>query len=129
MKYVIRNKIRKITINDNNYLYIISIDNDWIIESSIFLKVFLENYKKTSLMICFNAKNTPDAGHLIYAGLKVINKNDQTKEIINIHQPKWVKLFILEGIKLGWTGKNSISTQNGVEIMENWGFEIPEFDK
>lgn len=125
MKYIIRSQPRRIKVGGNNYIYVKSIDNDLMTTSMIFLKIFLENYKKTPLIIRFTAKNEPN--HPLYSGVKLMNKYAQLEETINIHEPKWVRQFILEGIKLGWTGQNSLDYQDGNEIIENWGFDI--FDK
>jgi hypothetical protein len=124
---IIRSKPRQIRVNGENYIYIKSIDNDLMSESTILLKLFLENHKKTPLIFYFTASNEPDIGHQLYAGVVLENKITQSKQRININEPKWVHQFILEGLKIGWTGKNILEYQDGNQVIENWGFDI--FDK
>jgi hypothetical protein len=122
MKYIIRNKPRKIVIGDKCYVFVISIDNDLMTSSIIFLKIFLKDFKKTPLIFRFNASNNPS--NPLYSGVTILNVSTQTEETINIHKPKWVRKFIEEGVKMGWTGQNKLDYQDGNTIIESWGYDI-----
>jgi len=36
---------------------------------------------------------------------------------VNIHEPKYIKEMILQGIEAGWNGKNKIGERNGIDYL------------
>ncbi len=63
-------------------------------------------------------------GQPLKSGISLVNKITNSIEIVNINEPKYIRQLILQGLKNGWTGKNTMKKQNGLSCLVEWGFEI-----
>jgi hypothetical protein len=118
-----KTKLRKISIKNEQFIYIVSQDYDFIGNGRVELRVFLNGHKQTPLSIYFDT--LPDAmfGNPFFTGISLENKLTKTGEIINVNQPSLVRKLTLYGQEIGWTGKNKIEGINGIIILQKWGFD------
>ncbi|SDF78278.1 hypothetical protein [Chitinophaga filiformis] len=117
-----KNKLRKIRIESNEYLYAISnkYENG---NSTLIIRVFLKGYKDTPLMISFFTPDDPITGNPLKTGFDLVNHTTGLTYRVNIHEPKYIKELILQGIRAGWSGKNKIGEQNGIDYLKNLRYE------
>ncbi len=122
-----KNKLRKIVIDNSEFLY--RIINHYLPEekvSLVSLKVFLNEQKQTPLIIEFRTKDDLIIGSLLNIGVALNNSFSHSSEIVNINAPKYISEFIKLGVEAGWTGSNKIEPQDGVQYLAKLGYVINE---
>ncbi|UKB83145.1 hypothetical protein LF887_19340 [Chryseobacterium sp. MEBOG06] len=119
-----KNKLRKIAVNNLEYLYYIAYQYHSATETTtLTVKVFLKDYKQTPLVIEFLAFDDYYMGHPLKFGMKLMNKIKGLQEEVNLNEPKYINQLIVLGRKNGWSGINTIEKQNGLSYLEELGFE------
>jgi hypothetical protein len=119
-----KNKLRRITIEDLVYLY--SVTDKYRLgteTNTLTIKVFLEGQKLTPLIIEFLTLDHYHMGQILKSGVKLTNTIKITEENVNINEPKYIRELILQGRKNGWTGTNKIEKQNGLNYLTELGYE------
>ena len=116
-------QLRRITVENKEYIYIIK--NDYKSESGatiLIIRMFLSGQKSKPLISHFVTFCDTLHGHPLYAGGHLLNHATNSMEYFIIHRPKYIRGFILEAIKAGWTGTNQLGIQNGIAYLNNAGF-------
>jgi hypothetical protein len=125
----VKNKLRKITVDNSKYLYVISdqyyADNK---NNILTLKIFLSGKKNTPLIIDFLTLDNFHIGQVLKSGIDLQNKKINTIDRVNINEPKYVRELILQGLRNGWTGNNKIEIQNGMHYLNELGYETTSLD-
>lgn len=106
--------MRKITIKDFEYFYIVS--NKYHLETktnTLTLKVFLKGEKQTPLIIDFLTIDDLYMGQILNSGVELTNIIKNSVDNVNINEPNYIRALILIGQKKGWTGTNKLELQNG----------------
>ncbi|MDR3026185.1 hypothetical protein [Chryseobacterium sp.] len=119
-----KNKLRKIIINNIEYLY--SVTDQFHAETetnTLTVKVFLSGQKTTPLIIKFLTVDDYMMGQPLKSGVKLVNKMTGSEDEINLNEPKYIKMLVLLGLQKGWEGSNSIEIQNGLHYLNELGFE------
>lgn len=119
-----KNKLRKIIINNIEYLY--SVTDQFHSETetnTLTVKIFLSGQKKTPLIIKFLTVDDYMMGQLLKSGVKLVNKLKGSEGEVNLNEPKYIRMLILLGFKKGWSGSNLIEIQNGLLYLNELGFE------
>lgn len=119
-----KNKLRKIIINNIEYVY--SVTNQFHSETetnTLTVKVFLRGQKQTPLIIKFVTADDYMMGQPLKSGVKLVNKLTSSEDEVNLNEPKYIKQLIVLGLKKGWSGFNSIDIQNGLDYLNELGFE------
>ncbi|MCW1960757.1 hypothetical protein [Chryseobacterium viscerum] len=119
-----KNKLRKIIINNIEYVY--SVTNQFHSETetnTLTVKVFLRGQKQTPLIIKFVTADDYMMGQPLKSGVKLVNKFTSSENEVNLNEPKYIKQLIVLGLKKGWSGFNSIDIQNGLDYLNELGFE------
>jgi len=119
-----KNKLRKITIDNNVYLYLIRIDYYSMGANKLTLTIFLSGHKQTPLVINFLTIEDLYTGEPLHVGVQLLSVKTNELVRVNINEPKYIRQFILLGIKNGWTGTNNIDNQNGLAYLTEMGFEV-----
>ena len=65
-------------------------------------------------------------GQPLKSGIKLRNKLTNSEDTVNLNEPKYIKQFILLGLKNGWSGVNSIAVQDGLDYLYQLGFEVDQ---
>lgn len=120
-----KKKLRKIIVGEHTYLY--SLTNSIYLETFpdfVLLKIFLEGHKKTPLSIYFYMQHDYLGGFPLTTGTKLRHKETNSEEIVNLHQPKYIRKLILLGREKGWTGDNLLEKQDGLAYLSELGYEI-----
>jgi hypothetical protein len=121
-----KQKLRKLIHKDKEYLYRINTvyntkkDNT----SLLSVRIFLEGEKNTPLCIDFITIEDKYMGQPLNGNINLLNKNTQTKEIINLNEPKYIPKLIDWGEEQGWKGDNKIPPLNGLLFLELLGYDI-----
>ena len=121
-----KQKLRKLIHKDKEYLYRINTayntkkDNT----SLLSVRIFLEGEKNTPLCINFITIEDKYMGQPLNGNISLLNKNTQTKEIINLNEPKYIPKLIDWGEEQGWKGDNKIPPLNGLLFLELLGYDI-----
>ncbi|WP_342328094.1 hypothetical protein [Pedobacter sp. FW305-3-2-15-E-R2A2] len=119
-----KNKLRKIIIDNSKYLYTVTDKYHSETETNtLTLKVFLEGYKQSPLIIDFLTSDHYYMGQVLKSGISLENKKTDSTDIININEPGLVRKLILQGIKNGWTGIIKIDKQNGLSYLVELGYD------
>ena len=121
-----KQKLRKLIHKDKEYLYRINTvyntkkDNT----SLLSVRIFLEGEKNTPLCINFITIEDKYMGQPLNGNISLLNKNTQTKETINLNEPKYIPKLIDWGEEQGWKGDNKIPPLNGLLFLEFLGYDI-----
>lgn len=119
-----KNKLRKIIIENSKYLYTVTDKYHSETETNtLTLKVFLEGYKQSPLIVDFLTSDHYYMGQVLKSGISLENKKTNSTDIVNINQPGLIRQLILQGIKNGWTGTTQIDRQNGLSYLVELGYE------
>jgi hypothetical protein len=119
-----KNKLRKITIDNSKYLY--SVKDKYHSETetnTLTLKVFLEGHKQSPLIVDFLTSDHYYMGQVLKSGISLENKKTNSTDIVNINQTGLIHQLILQGIKNGWNGTTRIDKQNGLNYLVKLGYE------
>jgi hypothetical protein len=120
-----KGQLRRITVENNEYIY--TVRKRYERQSgadTLVIRLFLSGQKSNPLIIHFVTYCDTFYGHPLYVGMDVLNHVTNTMEHFNIHQPKYIRGFILEAIKAGWTGVNRMEIQNGIAYLNNLGLDV-----
>ncbi len=121
-----KQKLRKLIHKDKEYLYRINTayntkkDNT----SLLSVRIFLEGEKNTPLCINFITIDDKYMGQPLNGNINLLNKNTQTKETINLNEPKYIPKLIDWAEEQGWKGDNKIPSLNGLLFLELLGYDI-----
>lgn len=117
-------KLRKITVNENVYLYKMQGEVHLVTEDSVLsVKIFLKDYKLTPLVLHFHTWDDPIIGFPLNNGFPLLNSLTGEEEKINLNRPKYIRECILYGEKEGWNGKNKLEPLDGLKMLEDLGYE------
>ena len=119
-----KSKLRKITIENLEYLY--SVSNKYHLENqtnTLTVRIYLSGYKQTPLVIDFLTLDNYYMGQLLNSGVSLANKLTNMTDTVNINDPKYIRELILHGQKNGWTGNNKMEKQNGLNCLMELGYD------
>ena len=121
-----KQKLRKLIHKDKEYLYRINTAYNTKKDSTSLLsvRIFLEGEKNTPLCIDFITIDDKYMGQPLNGNINLLNKNTQTKETINLNEPKYIPKLIDWGEEQGWKGDNKIPPLNGLLFLEFLGYDI-----
>lgn len=121
-----KQKLRKLIHKDKEYLYRINTVYNTKKDSTSLLsvRIFLEGEKNTPLCINFFTIEDKYMGQPLNGNINLLNKNTQTKETINLNEPKYIPKLIDWGEEQGWKGDNKIPPLNGLLFLELLGYDI-----
>ena len=121
-----KQKLRRLIHKDKEYLYRINTVYNTKKDSTSLLsvRIFLEGEKNTPLCINFITIDDKYMGQPLNGNINLLNKNTQTKETINLNEPKYVPKLIDWAEEQGWKGDNKISPLNGLLFLEFLGYDI-----
>ena len=121
-----KQKLRKLIHKEKEYLYRINTVYNTKKDSTSLLsvRIFLEGEKNTPLCINFITIEDKYMGQPLNGNISLLNKNTQTKETINLNEPKYIPKLIDWAEEQGWKGDNKISPLNGLLFLEFLGYDI-----
>ena len=121
-----KQKLRKLIHKDKEYLYRINTAYNTKKDSTSLLsvRIFLEGEKNTPLCINFITIDDKYMGQPLNGNISLLNKNTQTKDTINLNEPKYIPKLIDWGEEQGWKGDNKIPPLNGLLFLELLGYDI-----
>ena len=121
-----KQKLRKLIHKEKEYLYRINTAYNTKKDNTSLLSVhiFLEGEKNTPLCINFITIEDKYMGQPLNGNISLLNKNTQTKEIINLNEPKYIPKLIDWAEEQGWKGDNKIPPLNGLLFLELLGYDI-----
>lgn len=121
-----KQKLRRLIHKDKEYLYRINTAYNTKKDSTSLLsvRIFLAGEKNTPLCIDFITIEDKYMGQPLNGNISLLNKNTQTKETINLNEPKYIPKLIDWAEEQGWKGDNKISPLNGLLFLELLGYDI-----
>ena len=121
-----KQKLRKLIHKEKEYLYRINTAYNTKKDSTSLLsvRIFLAGEKNTPLCIDFLTIDDKYMGQPLNGNINLLNKNTQTKETINLNEPKYIPKLIDWGEEQGWKGDNKIPPLNGLLFLELLGYDI-----
>ncbi|PIF33214.1 hypothetical protein CLU81_3794 [Flavobacterium sp. 9] len=118
-------KLRKITVLDKIYLYKIVTGFGINTEiATLEITIYLENYKQTPLKINFITWEDLYAGNPLNTGISLTKLSTKTEEFVNLNGPKYIREFILYGLKVGWNGQNAVECIDGFKVLISLDFDV-----
>ena len=121
-----KQKLRRLIHKDKEYLYRINTAYNTKKDSTSLLsvRIFLAGEKNTPLCINFITIDDKYMGQPLNGNISLLNKNTQTKDTINLNEPKYIPKLIDWGEEQGWKGDNKIPPLNGLLFLELLGYDI-----
>ncbi|UHO39066.1 hypothetical protein H5J24_02625 [Chryseobacterium capnotolerans] len=120
-----KSKLRKITVEQTEYLYLVTDKyHPGTYTNTLTVKIFLKDEKQTPLIIDFLTYNHYIMGQPLKSGIWLMNMITNSKEGVNINEPKYIQKLILQGREKGWDGKNKMEKQNGLDYLAQVGYDI-----
>ena len=121
-----KQKLRRLIHKDKEYLYRINTayNTKKDCTSLLSVRIFLAGEKNTPLCIDFITIDDKYMGQPLNGNISLLNKNTQTKETINLNEPKYIPKLIDWGEEQGWKGDNKIPPLNGLLFLELLGYDI-----
>ena len=121
-----KQKLRRLIHKDKEYLYRINTayNTKKDCTSLLSVRIFLAGEKNTPLCINFITIDDKYMGQPLNGNISLLNKNTQTKETINLNEPKYIPKLIDWGEEQGWKGDNKIPPLNGLLFLELLGYDI-----
>ncbi|NQX48522.1 hypothetical protein HQN87_24635 [Paenibacillus tritici] len=116
-------KTRKIKVQDKNYVYVINQKYHQGV-SEINLSVSLKGQKNVTCSFQFCTWDDPISGSPLLVGVHLKKRASDDIEGFNLNYPGVVKQFIMYGLENGWSGSNRITFSDGLEILENMGYDV-----
>lgn len=117
--------LRKITVEDNVYLYKTKTEFGLNTEIAKFeITIFLDGYKQTPLKISFITWEDLYAGNPLNTGIMLTKLSTKEKEVVNLNRPKFIREFILYGLKMGWNGKDKLEFIDGLKMLMSLGYDV-----
>lgn len=117
--------LRKIIVEENVYLYKCVTGFGLNTEIATFeITIFLENYKQTPLKINFTTWEDLYAGNPLSTGTKLTKLSTKDEEVVNLNRPKYIREFILYGLKMGWNGQNKVEPIDGLKILVSLDYDV-----
>jgi hypothetical protein len=118
----VKTKFRKITVDNRDYLYIKR--EEYSYGTILNITIYLKGYQRTPLSICFHIiNNSSIIIQPLNSGIALFNSKTNESVSVNLNEPKYIREFILLGLKNGWTGTNDFPTQDGLQYLTEMGFE------
>ncbi|MCQ9635994.1 hypothetical protein MP477_13630 [Chryseobacterium sp. WG23] len=122
-----KRKLRKIHINNREYLYSVTDTYHAGTETNtLTVRIFLSGQKKTPLIIEFLTSDDYFMGQPLQSGIILINKITSSEDEVNFNEPGYIRQLILQGQKKGWTGTNAMEKQNGLDYLAELGYETDQ---
>ena len=120
-----KQKLRKLIHKDKEYLYRINTVYNTKKDSTSLLsvRIFLEGEKNTPLCINFITIEDKYMGQPLNGNISLLNKNTQTKETINLNEPKYIPKLIDWGTVQGWIASNKTAPLNGLLFLQLLGYD------
>ena len=120
-----KQKLRRLIHKEKEYLYRINTVYNTKKDSTSLLsvRIFLEGEKNTPLCINFITIEDKYMGQPLNGNISLLNKNTQTKETINLNEPKYIPKLIDWGTEQGWIGSNKIAPLNGLLFLQLLGYD------
>ena len=120
-----KQKLRKLIHKDKEYLYRINTAYNTKKDSTSLLsvRIFLEGEKNTPLCINFITIEDKYMGQPLNGNISLLNKNTQTKETINLNEPKYIPKLIDWGTVQGWIASNKTAPLNGLLFLQLLGYD------
>lgn len=120
-----KNKLRKIVVDHKEYLYLVTDKYHHGTETNtLTVKIFVSGNKQSPLIIDFLTFDDYIMGQPLKSGISLVNNITDSIEIVNMNEPKYIRQFIVQGLKNGWIGENMMERQNGLNYLKELGFEI-----
>jgi len=120
-----KQKLRRLIHKDKEYLYRINTayNTKKDCTSLLSVRIFLAGEKNTPLCINFITIDDKYMGQPLNGNISLLNKNTQTKETINLNEPKYIPKLIDWGTVQGWIASNKIAPLNGLLFLQLLGYD------
>ena len=120
-----KQKLRRLIHKDKEYLYRINTayNTKKDCTSLLSVRIFLAGEKNTPLCINFITIDDKYMGQPLNGNISLLNKNTQTKETINLNEPKYIPKLIDWGTVQGWIASNKTAPLNGLLFLQLLGYE------
>lgn len=117
--------LRKITVEDKVYLYkSVTGFGSSTATATFEITIFLEHYKLTPLKINFITWEDAYAGNPLSTGIKLTRLSTREEEVVNLNRPKYIREFVLYGLKMGWNGQNKVELIDGLKILTSLDYDV-----
>ena len=120
-----KQKLRRLIHKDKEYLYRINTayNTKKDCTSLLSVRIFLAGEKNTPLCINFITIDDKYMGQPLNGNISLLNKNTQTKETINLNEPKYIPKLIDWGTVQGWIASNKTAPLNGLLFLQLLGYD------
>ena len=120
-----KQKLRRLIHKDKEYLYRINTayNTKKDCTSLLSVRIFLAGEKNTPLCINFITIDDKYMGQPLNGNISLLNKNTQTKETINLNEPKYIPKLIDWGTVQRWIASNKTAPLNGLLFLQLLGYD------
>lgn len=118
-----KTKLRRLIINSQHYLYMVTRDYDSMTSGFVYLRIFSLGRKNTPLTVIFHTLLDPMHGNPFFTGIQLRNLKTGQTDKLSAHLPSLVRRFILYGEQNGWRGINKTAPIDGIRVLKSWGYD------
>ena len=119
-----KNKMRKITINDIVYLYRIQSRYYGDNRAVVTLKIYMDGCRNAPYIMSFQCFEGNYDGAVLAVGTTVFNRQTHLTEYVNLHRPYFVRLCILKALEEGWDASEKQINNDGMQFLSELNLDI-----
>lgn len=124
-----KGNLRKIVVHDLLFLYTVSDQHHFGKElNTLTVKVFLSGEKKTPLIIEFLTRDDYFLGQVLNKHVEIFHRPSESIRTLNLNEPEYIRQLIEFAFEKGWNGKNRIGVQNGIDWLNELGYDVTELE-
>lgn len=122
-----KKSLRKIIIDQTEFMFLVSDKYDRETElNTLTVKVYVNGNKRTSLILRFLTMEHYYAGQPLKTGINLVHTPSDTTISVNLNEPKFIRQLIELGLKKGWNGQAQLEVKNGLDWLNELGYEVSE---
>ena len=119
--------IRKIVINEEDYVYRVSNKYDGETRlNTLTVKVYVSGKKRTPLILRFSVLEHYYAGQPLKTGITLFHKASNSEVPVNLNEPKFIRQLIELAAEKGWNGQSQLEIENGLDWLMELGYDVNE---
>ena len=119
-----KNKMRKMTVNDTVYLYRIQSKYYGDNRAVVTLRIYMEGYRNTPYVMGFQCFEGNYDGAVLAVGTTLFNTQTYLTEHVNLHRPYFVRLCILKALEEGWGASERQINEAGMQFLSELNLDI-----
>ena len=121
-----KNKMRKVTVNNIVYLYRIQSKYYGDNRAVVTLRIYREGYRNTPYVMGFQCFEGNYDGAVLAVGTTLFNTQTHLTEYVSLHRPYFIRLCILKALEEGWDASERQINEDGMQFLSELHLDISQ---